>query len=69
MLNGNWIFSSLCSLLVGDNSLVEVLWYLTSIPEYLHEDFCGKHVFFFCQLTFPKKNLKDFLNHFFLPHC
>ena len=37
--------SSMSLLLVGDNSLVEELWCLTSIELYLNSDYYGKHDF------------------------
>ena len=37
------MYKSVSLLLVGDNSVVEALWSLTSIQLYLNSDYYGKH--------------------------
>ena len=46
LTNGNCMYSSISSLLVGNNSLVKELRRLTSIELYLNSEFHGKHCCF-----------------------
>ena len=46
LANGNCMYSFISSPLVGNNSLVKELRYLTSIELYLHSEFHGKHCCF-----------------------
>ena len=63
LVNGNCMYSSISSPLVGNNSLVKELRRLTSIKLYLHSEFHGKHCCFeSAELSqkYSKKPIKSF---------
>ena len=64
LANGNCMYSSISSLLVGNNSLVKELRRLTSIELYLHSEFHGKH-FCFESAELSQKDEKNPIKLFF----
>ena len=59
LTNGNCLYSSLSLLLIGDNSLVEVLRCLTSSELFLNPDYYGKH----CGFDLAFNSQKDKIRH------
>ena len=53
------MYSSLSLLLIGDNSLVEVLRCLTSIELFLNSGYCGKHCCFDLAFNSQKDKIKS----------
>ena len=64
MTNGNCRYSSISLLLIGDNSLVEVLRCLTSIELFLNADYYGKHCCFDLAFNSQKDKIRP-LHYFF----
>ena len=59
LTKGNCLYSSLSLLLIGDNSLVEVLRCLTSSELFLNPDYYGKH----CGFDLAFNSQKDKIRH------
>ena len=58
------MYSSLSLLVIGDNSLVEVLRCLTSIELFLNLDYYGKHCCFDLAFNYQKDKIRS-LHYFF----
>ena len=65
LANGNCMYSSISSPIVGNNALVKELRRLTSIELYLHSEFHGKHCYFESAELSQKLSKKPIKSFFF----
>ena len=66
LTNGNCMYSSISSLLIGNNSLVKELRHLASIELYRHAEFYGKHCCFESAELSQKDAKKPIKSFFYL---